>query len=486
MRALVSILPFAAAVLAGIRYPSGLVVQILSGPESCDRPTRSKDTVSVHYRGTLQSNGKLFDESYKRGEPFEFTLGVGQVIEGWDKGLLDMCPGQKRRLTIPPELGYGQRGAGNDIPPGATLVFETELLKIVKEGPLTEPTDMPGGEYVPDAELEDAKPGTPGQNQSSHAEPQTSDKAPTDGPEPQAECNLLGKFALFVQGALGLLAVLTLVYKRWREESKRPWKIFLFDVSKQLLGSMLVHVINLAMSMFGSVDVANAAATVATQGAADERKPNPCSYYLLNLGIDTTIGVPVLYVILKVLHAAFLRTPLANPPESIKSGHYDSPPKITWYFKQLFIYCIGLSFMKLFVFFLFMAMPFLPWIGDWALRWTEGNEALQIVFAMFLFPLAMNAVQYWIIDNFIMDKKQSGENEQKYSRVGDDGSGDYDGDERRRMMGGEDDEDDDLDELGRAKTPEVQVVNHGPLKEVQPTPVDGSSGEGSRRSSPPR
>lgn len=142
--------------------------------------------------------------------------------------------------------------------------------------------------------------------------------------------------------------------------------------------------------------------------------------------------------------------------------------------------------MKLFVFFLFMAMPFLPWIGDWALRWTEGNEALQIVFAMFLFPLAMNAVQYWIIDNFIMDKKQSGENEQKYSRVGDDGSGDYDGDERRRMMGGEDDEDDDLDELGRAKTPEVQVVNHGPLKEVQPTPMDGSSGEGSRRSSPPR
>ena len=288
MRALVSLLPFAAVVLAGIRYPSGLVVQILSGPESCDRPTRSKDTVSVHYRGTLQSNGKLFDESYKRGEPFEFTLGVGQVIEGWDQGLLDMCPGQKRRLTIPPELGYGQRGAGNDIPPGATLVFETELLKIVKEGPSEEPTDMPGGEYVPDAELEDTKPETSAQNQSSHAEPQTSDKAPTDGPEPQAECNLLGKFALFVQGALGLLAVLTLVYKRWREESKRPWKIFLFDVSKQLLGSMLVHVINLAMSMFGSVDVANAAATVATHSAADERKPNPCSYYLLNLGIDVS------------------------------------------------------------------------------------------------------------------------------------------------------------------------------------------------------
>ncbi|KAF2213446.1 hypothetical protein CERZMDRAFT_66930 [Cercospora zeae-maydis SCOH1-5] len=484
MRALVSLLPFAAVVLAGIRYPSGLVVQILSGPESCDRPTRSQDTVSVHYRGTLQSNGKLFDESYKRGKPFEFTLGVGQVIQGWDQGLLDMCPGQKRRLTIPPELGYGQRGAGDDIPPGATLVFETELLKIVKEGPLNEPTDVPGGEYVPDAELGDAKPATPSQNESVHAEPESepSKGAPTDGSEPQAECNLLGKFALFVQGALGLLAVLTLVFKRWREESKRPWKIFLFDVSKQLLGSMLVHVINLAMSMFGSLDVANAAATVATQGAVDEKTPNPCSYYLLNLAIDTTIGVPVLYIILKILHAAFLRTPLADPPESIKSGHYDSPPKITWYFKQLLIYCIGLTFMKVFVLFLFMAMPFLPWIGDWALRWTEGNEALQIVFAMFLFPLAMNAVQYWIIDNFIMDKKKGDENEQKYSRVGDRGSGEWVEDERRRMMGGEDDEDDDLDELGRAKTTEVEVVNHDPLKA---TP-EGSSREGSRRSSPRR
>merc|ERR1712110_467523 len=74
--------------------------------------------------------GKEFDSSYKRGDPFTFTLGGGQVIKGWDQGLMDMCPGEKRRLTIPPHLGYGDRGAGADIPGGAWLVFEVELLKI--------------------------------------------------------------------------------------------------------------------------------------------------------------------------------------------------------------------------------------------------------------------------------------------------------------------------------------------------------------------
>ncbi|MDD2823421.1 MAG: FKBP-type peptidyl-prolyl cis-trans isomerase [Candidatus Daviesbacteria bacterium] len=87
------------------------------------------DYISIHYLGTLE-NGTKFDSSYDRGDPFKTRIGVGQVIEGWDMGVIGMKKGGKRKLTIPSSLAYGESGAGGVIPPNATLIFEVELMDI--------------------------------------------------------------------------------------------------------------------------------------------------------------------------------------------------------------------------------------------------------------------------------------------------------------------------------------------------------------------
>lgn len=104
-----------------------LVVEDLKVGEGKEATPKSK--ITVHYTGWL-TNGKKFDSSVDRGQPFSFTLGIGQVIKGWDQGFSGMKVGGKRKLTIPPHLAYGERGAGGAIPPNSTLIFEVELLSV--------------------------------------------------------------------------------------------------------------------------------------------------------------------------------------------------------------------------------------------------------------------------------------------------------------------------------------------------------------------
>ena len=111
-----------------ITMDNGLVIEDII--EGDGKEANDYNKVVVNYTGKLE-DGSIFDSSLSPGkEPFTFTLGVGSVIKGWDTGVKGMKVGGKRKLTIPPELGYGDRGAGNVIPPGATLIFEVELLEV--------------------------------------------------------------------------------------------------------------------------------------------------------------------------------------------------------------------------------------------------------------------------------------------------------------------------------------------------------------------
>ncbi|KAF3768932.1 hypothetical protein M406DRAFT_240717, partial [Cryphonectria parasitica EP155] len=284
--------------------------------------------------------------------------------------------------------------------------------------------------------------------------------SPKEEGDDQAECKLLGSFAIFVQLALGGLALLSLVYKRWRERPQRPVKIWFFDVSKQVFGSVLVHMANVFMSMLTSgrisVQVEPAAVSAAVAASAVLRRfadaggpgggddgpyvPNPCSFYLLNLAIDTTLGIPILIFLLRIFTALVSYTPLGQPPESIQSGHYGNPPKAWWWLKQSLIYFLGLFGMKFCVLVIFLMFPWISRVGDWALRWTEGNEKIQIIFVMMLFPLIMNALQYYIIDSFIK-KAATKEDTDGHSAAGSEGEG-----------------------YQRVRTDEDHVEGHGPQR----------------------
>ncbi|CAN6462679.1 unnamed protein product [Victoria cruziana] len=134
---LLPLLTVALVFTAVIAKKSGDVTELQIGvkykPSTCDIQAHKGDKIKVHYRGSL-TDGSVFDSSYERGDPIDFELGSGQVIKGWDQGLLGMCVGEKRKLKIPSKLGYGAQGSPPKIPGGATLIFDTELVAVNGKG----------------------------------------------------------------------------------------------------------------------------------------------------------------------------------------------------------------------------------------------------------------------------------------------------------------------------------------------------------------
>mmetsp|Transcript_37849 Transcript_37849/g.75796 ORF Transcript_37849/g.75796 Transcript_37849/m.75796 type:complete len:110 (+) Transcript_37849:22-351(+) len=108
----------------------GVEVQTISPGDGKTYPKQGQ-TLEMHYRGTLASNGEEFDSSFKRNKPFQFKIGVGQVIRGWDEGVMKMSVGEKAKLIMTADYGYGAQGAGGVIPPNADLIFEVQLLRVL-------------------------------------------------------------------------------------------------------------------------------------------------------------------------------------------------------------------------------------------------------------------------------------------------------------------------------------------------------------------
>ncbi|EJF62288.1 Vaculolar membrane protein-domain-containing protein [Dichomitus squalens] len=231
-------------------------------------------------------------------------------------------------------------------------------------------------------------------------------------------CKLLGPTALIVQALMGVLVILSLVYKRHRETPKRPWRIWLFDVSKQIVGQMFVHGVNVLIS-----DV-----------VAHMSTTNPCVLYFLNILIDTTLGVGIIYVILQVV------THLLTDKfqwKGFQSGVYGTPPSLNYWFRQAAVYVFALTAMKLLVVALFAALPAIFDLGEWLLTFLGPSEAAQVIFTMGIFPIAMNIIQFWLIDTIV-----KGSNNAPLALASDSPRGSLDAD-REPLFHASDDEDDE-------------------------------------------
>ncbi|KIY52312.1 hypothetical protein FISHEDRAFT_35367, partial [Fistulina hepatica ATCC 64428] len=199
-------------------------------------------------------------------------------------------------------------------------------------------------------------------------------------------CRLLGPTALIVQALIGLLIILSLVYKRYLESPKRPWRIWcvLFDVSKQVVGQMFVHGVNVLVS----------------DQLSHHTSSNACVSYFLNILIDTTLGVAFLYFTLHFI-SDILTTHFKL--KGFQSGVYGSPPSMTFWARQATIYVIALTTMKLLVLALLSIFPGIFSVGAWLLSWTWTKEGdwLQVILVMGVFPILMNVLQFWLIDSIV-------------------------------------------------------------------------------------
>jgi hypothetical protein len=191
----------------------------------------------------------------------------------------------------------------------------------------------------------------------------------------EESCKLVDSFAIIVQILMASVALASLLFKRSLEQPKRPLFIWALDTSKQAISASLVHFANIFLAYLSSV--------------IPKSSSNPCVWYFLNLLMDTTIGVYMLYLSLKIVNyiAGIFGV------QDIKMGHYGNPTRLWPWFKQLILFLIGWFWVKTIIALGLLLIPIFGVIAEWILSPISGDRRTQIVFVMFVFPLIMNIIQ---------------------------------------------------------------------------------------------
>ncbi|KAL4403071.1 hypothetical protein ACI68E_000853 [Malassezia pachydermatis] len=208
----------------------------------------------------------------------------------------------------------------------------------------------------------------------------------------ERNCKLFGPVSIVTQLLLGVVVLGSLLYKRYRERPRRAWRVWMMDVSKQLTGQLIVHMMNVLFSAVGTLQDGG----------------NPCSLYFLNIALDTTLGIVIIFHVLKQL--TYLFTNVWHLPGFVSGDYFDAqdhgqtPSVASRWLRQTGLYVISLIIMKLCVLLLLSILPFLTSFGNWLLGLFGTHRATQVVFVMALFPMAMNMLQFWLIDSILQYK----------------------------------------------------------------------------------
>lgn len=200
-----------------------------------------------------------------------------------------------------------------------------------------------------------------------------------------ASCELMGFESLIMQGFLGAIAIAMLLLKRKHENPRRPWRIWSFDVGKQVIGALLVHFLNVLASI------------VISGENEPDLDDNPCTWYFLNILFDTTIGIPILWCTLWYVYMEAYRWDVKD----IMSGEYGNPPRTSAFIKQLILYVIAVILAKIILGLVLFYVPFLDDWGAYLISWTAFDKRVQIAFVMLIFPTIMNTIQYYVVDSII-------------------------------------------------------------------------------------